>query len=83
MELLINGIGYVSLRFSDGSCKTIRASLNKGILSSYGVESRQGYFYDIDKQQFVEFRPDADTVEVYDHFPIYENEVVKFASRFI
>lgn len=83
MELLLNGFAWVCLKFSDGTCRLIHTSLNKDKLASVGAEVRDGFFFDVDHFTYEPYREDACEVEVYESKPLFDSEVLNFASRFI
>lgn len=83
MDLLLNGFAWVCFKFADGTCHLIHTSLNKDVLKSVGAELRDGYFFDVDHLVYEPYREDACDVEVYESKPLFNSEVLSFASRFI
>ena len=83
MEILLNGIGYLTMTFADGSQKSIRTTLNKDILAEYGVSQQEHHIFNISTGKFEEFRLDAVDILVTENKPDYENEVNAFVSQFI
>lgn len=80
---LKTGIAWVTLKFDDDSVLPIKTTLNEDILANYGVAPRVGYFYDLNKGRFIPFRTDAVSVQVDEHEPEFEDEVINFVNRFI
>lgn len=83
MELLLAKDGWVKIAFADGSVSTIHTSLNKDYLNSVGAELRQGFLFDLERLCYVKNRVDAVSVDVFADKPVYDTEVLQFASRFI
>ena len=83
MEQLINGDGFVVIRFKDNTCITIHTTLSPEILNEHGVLPKQNFFYDLDHGRFIPFRDDAVDIKVFEEKPKYNSEVLEFASRFI
>jgi hypothetical protein len=83
MELLLNGIGWVTILYKDGSLRVIHTTLNEDILASYGVKPRVGFIFDVDRGEFVAFREDATDINVSSDKPVFTDEVINFANRFI
>ena len=83
MEVLLKGVGYLCMTFVDGSMKVIRTTLNKELLSKYGVSAKEHHIFCLDTGNFYKLRGDAVDINVTAEKPIFENEVNEFASRFI
>lgn len=83
MEILLHGVGYVIFTFSDKSMKVIKTTLNKKILDEYGVSAKEHHIFCIDTGTFIPIREDAVDITVSSEFPTFDNEVNKFASKFI
>lgn len=83
MEILKKGVGWVVITFDDNSVKVIKTTLNTAILANYGVKPVIGYFYDLNRGELVEFREDATDISVFEDEPIFDDEVINFANRFI
>ena len=67
----------------NGSKMTMKTSLSKEYLESFGISLRNGYLFDLEKLRYIKNREDAVSVEVFNEKPEYESEVLRFASRFI
>lgn len=74
---------WLTMYFKDNSVKVINTTLNETILASFGVTPKAGYFYDLERGEFVAFREDATRIEVSIEKPIFDDEVINFANRFI
>lgn len=83
MEILLSGIGYITMTFSDDSVKVIKSTLNRQILREYGVTARRHYIFCIDTGDFIPIREDAIDISVNSDYPVFKNEVNNFANRFI
>lgn len=83
LAMLKNQKAWVTMHFDDNSVKCIQTTLNKDILASFGVTPKAGYFYDLVRGEYVAFREDAIKVDVTTEKPIFEDEVINFANRFI
>lgn len=74
---------FVVFSFKDGTKQTIHTSFNEEVLEQYGARSVQEKLFDLDRLKFVPFRRDALNVNVYQQKPVFDLEVLQFASRFI
>lgn len=83
IEQLNEKIMWVTISFADNSVKLVKTTLNKNILASYGVTPKAGYFYDLRHGEFVKFRQDACKIDVTEEQPVFDDEVINFANRFI
>lgn len=83
LKSLMTSDAWVSMYFADDTVQTIHTTLNKELLNRYGVEPHQNHFYDLDRMEYVEFRKDSVRVQINERQPIYESEVLNFASRFV
>lgn len=83
MDEILRNVGWILIEFSDGSVQSVHTTLNAKILTEYGVSAKEGYLFDVDKLKFIRFREDADSVRVCKDKPVFESEVLQFASRFI
>lgn len=68
---------------SDGTRQTIHTSLNSNYLCELGVSLKKGHFFDLDRLQYVKYRKDAVEVQYFFEPPLFDSEVLRFASRFI
>lgn len=83
MNILLNGVGYITMTFSDDSVKVIKSTLNQQILQQYGVTARRHHIFCIDTGDFIPIREDAVDISVSSDYPVFKNEVNDFANRFI
>lgn len=83
MEILLQGIGFLTMTFADGSQKSICTTLNKEILAKYGVSQKEHRIFNITTGKFEDFRSDAVDITVTAKRPAYESEVNAFVSQFI
>lgn len=81
-ELMTNWM-WVTFTFKDGSKKHILTTLSDTLLESVGVSNRTDCVYDRTCNQFFQIREDAIDVKVSKEKPVYSEEVLNFASRFI
>lgn len=79
---LKNEICYVNFTFSDNSIIYVCTTLNPEILAGFGVVFIKDCFYDIVRKKYINFRYDAESIEVYTDIPEFR-EVDEFANRFI
>lgn len=83
MERVTKGIAWIVFTFSDGTKQCLRTTLSKEVLEGLGVTPRENALYDMEQNLFVPFRKDAIDVAFFDEKPLFEQEVLQFASRFI
>lgn len=83
MEILLSGIGYITMTFSDNSVKVIKSTLNQQILQEYGVTIKRHHIFCIDTGDFIPIREDAIDISISSDYPVFKNEVNNFANRFI
>lgn len=83
MEKLINGKAWVIFTFSDGTKQCVYTTLNTKIMKEYGVPLKPHTLFNLHTLQYVPFREDAKSVDIVDTKPIFDEEVLNFASRFI
>lgn len=83
MEELKEGWAWVTWSFADGSKKHVLSTLSPVLLGKVGVLPKSGYLYDKNRREYVRFRDDAIDVSVSKEKPVYEKEVLQFASQFI
>lgn len=84
MEILINGIGWVVLMFTDESKRVIRTTLNQNILSKLGVTARSGYLFNLDSGYYYPIREDVCDIQIFEHPPVFDDKGVNdFVSSFI
>lgn len=74
---------FVVFIFSDDTRQVVRTSMNQEVLRSFGVKPMMDSLFDLDRLRTVPFRRDAESVMVYDERPVFDTEVLRFASRFI
>lgn len=80
---LLNQICWVTVKFPDKSVRVIKTTLNESILTRFGAIAKPGYFYDLKYGEYIKFRDDAEDISVSTEEPIFEDEVINFANRFI
>lgn len=83
MDLLMNGKAWVVWSFADGSKRTFLTTLSSAVMAEEGVKLREGYLYDLEHHCYEEMRSDVVDVSIYEEKPEFDEEVLKFASRFI
>lgn len=83
IKRLLQGIYWITIKFPDNSVRVLRTTLNNNIMADFGVKSKVGYFYDLDRGEYVRFREDATDVSLSEEKPLFEEEVITFANRFI
>ena len=83
MDMLYKGKAWVVFNFKDGTKITIYTSLSVKVLRSEGVEPRKNYLWDFNRGIFVAFRQDAESIDIFEDKPLFDEEVLNFASRFI
>lgn len=75
--------GWVDMIFADGTRQIVHTTLNKDLLHRNGAIARENAFFDLERQNYVPFRKDAVAIKVYRSRPVFDEEVLQFASRFI
>lgn len=83
MELLRNGKAWIVWSFADGSKRTFLTTLSPAVMAEERVPLKDGFLYDLEHHCYEEMRDDVTEVEIFSEKPQYEEEVLKFASRFI
>lgn len=83
LDIIKNGIGYVTMTFSDNSVKVIRTTINSQILHEKGVGVKPNTFFDLDKYKYYKFRDDVVDISVSKEKPQFDSEVINFANKFI
>lgn len=83
MERLYHKKAWVVFRFQDGTRITINTTLSHALLQKEGIMPRKGFLWDFNRNRYMKFRRDAVSVDVFDNRPVYDEEVLQFASRFI
>ena len=83
MDALYNGAAWVVLTFSDGTKQCIYTTLCPSYCAKTHVKLKEGYFFDLLKNEYIPFREDAVEIEVFSDKPKFDEEVLRFASRFI
>lgn len=82
-DIIKNGIGFVTMKFADGSVKVIRTTLNKNILAEKGIRLKTNTFFDLDKFTYVPFRSDVIDITITQDKPNFDSEVANFVNQFI
>jgi hypothetical protein len=83
LKRLLEGDAWVVITFEDGTKQCIHTTLCKERFKQLFVEPRENHFYDLEHNKFIPFRTDAKDIEVFDEKPVFDSEVLSFASRFI
>jgi hypothetical protein len=84
MQILQEGIGWVTQTFDDGSVRVTRTTLNTEILHSYGVIAKPGFLFDLDRSNFYPIRQDAADISITSEPPVFKDEgVFDFVNQFI
>ena len=83
MELLKNGKAWLVWSFADGSKRTLLTTLSPAVMAAEGVPVKNGYVYDFAHHCYELMRNDVVNVEVFAEKPEFEEEVLKFAGKFI
>lgn len=83
MDLLCKDKAWVVFNFKDGTKVTIFTSISEKILRAEGVEPRKDYLWDFNRGIYIPFRSDAESVDIFKERPLFDEEVLNFASRFI
>lgn len=83
MERLLRGKAWVVFNFKDGTKVTVYTTISREILRSEGVEPRKDCLWDFHRGMYIPFRQDAESVDIFEDMPVYDEEVLNFASRFI
>lgn len=83
MERLQSKIAWVVFTFKDGTKQTIETTLSKQIMNERGISPRENFLWDFNRNMYVPFCRDAINVEIFDEKPVFDREVLNFASRFI
>lgn len=83
MDILEKSAAWVSFIFEDSSRMTIYTSCSADYLDRVGAKLRPDSFYDLVHFRYVPFPKDAVQVEVSEEKPVWGQEVLDFASRFI
>lgn len=82
LDALSREICFVAFHFSDESVLLVCTTLSRKIMDELKVVFIKDCFYDLRRQKYIEFRRDADYVEVFTEEPELR-EVDKFANRFV
>lgn len=78
-DILIDGIGYVKITYSDNTVRVLRTTLNQPILNSYGVRDLEENLFDLDRERLI---PISGTIEVFKDKPEV-SEFDSYISRFL
>ncbi|MNI75474.1 hypothetical protein D3C73_1316280 [compost metagenome] len=81
VDILKQGIGYITFRYTDSSRKVIRTTLNETILEKLGLDTTNNTLYDLETLKAFPIPEDV-TLSISASYPEL-GEVDKFANRFI
>lgn len=83
LDILKNGVGWVTMRYPDGSVRVIKTTMREDILEKYGAELKNDRCYDLVRGEYVLFSDTVSNIEVSSDIPVFDDEVINFANRFI
>lgn len=81
LDIIKNGIGYVTITYPDSSKRVVKTTLNPNILLKEGVTYKEGHLYDLEHKEFVKYSLDC-KIDISEDEPKLEG-VDEFAHRFI
>ena len=84
MEELQKGFAWVTLTYEDNSVKILYTTLNKEILTRKGITLPNNNLYDFNFREYVRFdNSKIIDIAISKDKPLFEQEVLNFANRFI